>query len=113
MVQGAVHGERAEKMRAGILAAAEALFAERGAGMLEQTRCLRQLVQREVLDRPNRKETKLAAVDPVHMASSVAGATVFFVTAMPAPPTPADAAAGYLWRIHAPHVLFRNMAPNV
>ncbi len=54
-----------------------------GAGFLEQTRRLRQLVQREVLDRPTRRETKLAAVDPVHMASAVAGATVFFVAAMP------------------------------
>ena len=56
---------------------------QRGAGLLEQTRRLRELVQHEVLDRPNRKETKLAAVDPVHMASAVAGATVFFVAAMP------------------------------
>lgn len=56
---------------------------ERGEGVLRQTRRLRKLVQREVLDRPNRKETKLAAVDPVHMASAVAGATVFLVAAMP------------------------------
>lgn len=176
MVQGPVHGARAEKTRAGILDAAEALFAERGfdatrleeiaervgirrasivyyfkdksalydavledvfgglhdalsdtlvrgetlpeqieagvsawvdyvgsrpsiarlvlrevadanrkhsTGVLEQTRRLRQLVQHEVLDRPNRKDTKLAAVDPVHMASAIAGATVFFVAAMP------------------------------
>lgn len=54
-----------------------------GAGFLEQTRRLRQLVQREVLDRPTRRETKLAAVDPVHMASAIAGATVFLVAAMP------------------------------
>jgi TetR/AcrR family transcriptional regulator len=56
---------------------------ERGAGGLPQTQRLRQLVQHEVLDRPNRKETKLAAVDPVHLASAVAGATIFFVAAMP------------------------------
>jgi TetR/AcrR family transcriptional regulator len=56
---------------------------EHGAGVLEQTRRLRELVQREVLDRPNRKQTRLAAVDPVHMASAVAGATVFLVAAMP------------------------------
>jgi TetR/AcrR family transcriptional regulator len=56
---------------------------ERGSGVLEQTQRLRQLIQHEVLDRPNRKETKLAAVDPVHMASAVAGATIFFVAAMP------------------------------
>ena len=54
---------------------------ERGAGVLEQTRRLRELVQREVLDRPDRKETRLAPVDPVHMASAVAGATVFLVAA--------------------------------
>jgi TetR/AcrR family transcriptional regulator len=176
MAQGPVHGARAEKTRVGILAAAEALFAERGfdatrleeiaqrvgirrasivyyfkdkralydavledvfgglhdalydvlvrgktlpeqieagvsawvdyvgrrpsiarlvlrevadtnrkhgAGVLEQTRRLRELVQHEVLDRPSRKETKLAAVDPVHMASAIAGATIFFVAAMP------------------------------
>jgi len=57
---------------------------ERGARVLEQTQRLRQLIQHEVLDRPNRKQTKLAAVDPVHMASAVAGATIFFVAAMPA-----------------------------
>mgnify|MGYP006944228252 CR=1 FL=1 len=34
------------------------------------------MAEHEVLDRPNRKETKLAAVDPVHMASAIAGATV-------------------------------------
>ncbi len=56
---------------------------EHGAGVLEQTQRLRQLVQHEVLDRPNRKQTKLAAVDPVHLASAVAGATIFFVAAMP------------------------------
>lgn len=56
---------------------------ERGAGLLGQTRRLRQLVQHEVFDRPSRKRTKLAAVDPVHTASAVAGATVFFVAAMP------------------------------
>ena len=176
MVQGAAHGSRAEKTRAGILAAAEALFAERGfyatrlediaervgirrasivyyfkdkrelydavledvfgglhdalaevlvrgktlteqievgvstwvdyvgrrpsiarlvlrevadanrergAGVLEQTQRLRQLIQHEVLDRPNRKQTKLATVDPVHLASAIAGATIFFVAAMP------------------------------
>jgi TetR/AcrR family transcriptional regulator len=57
---------------------------ERGAGVLEQTQRLRQLIQHEVLDRPNRKQTKLAVVDPVHIAGAVAGATVFFVAAMPA-----------------------------
>jgi TetR/AcrR family transcriptional regulator len=56
---------------------------ERGVGVLEQTQRLRQLIQHEVLDRPNRKQTKLAAVDPVHLASAVAGATIFFVAAMP------------------------------
>jgi TetR/AcrR family transcriptional regulator len=56
---------------------------EHGAGVLAQTRRLRQLIQSEVLDRPNRKQTKLAAIDPVHMASAVAGATVFFVAATP------------------------------
>ena len=56
---------------------------ERGSGVLEQTQRLRQLVQHEVLDRPNRKQTKLSAVDPVHLASAVAGATIFFVVAMP------------------------------
>ena len=48
---------------------------ERGARVIKQTQRLRQLVQHEVLDRPNRKKTKLAAVDPVHIASAVAGAT--------------------------------------
>ena len=56
---------------------------ERGVGVLEQTQRLRQLIQHEVLERPNRKQTKLAAVDPVHLASAVAGATIFFVAAMP------------------------------
>jgi TetR/AcrR family transcriptional regulator len=56
---------------------------ERGGAILGQTRRLRALVQEQILDRPKRKQTRLAPIDPAHVASMVAGATVFFVAAMP------------------------------
>lgn len=47
------------------------------------TRPFVELVEREVVARATRSDAALARVDPVHVASAVAGATLFFVAAMP------------------------------
>lgn len=52
--------------------------------VLEYTQPFADLVRKEILERPDFAEAHLADVDPVHVASSVAGATVFLVAAMPA-----------------------------
>ncbi len=52
--------------------------------MLAYTDPFADLVRREIFERPDFAEVKLAPVDPVHVASTVAGTTVFLVAAMPA-----------------------------
>jgi TetR/AcrR family transcriptional regulator len=42
------------------------------------------LVRRHVLERPEFRRERLEPIDPVHVASTVVGATVFLVAAMPA-----------------------------
>ena len=54
----------------------------RGA-VLRQTRPFTELIRKEILERPDFREARLERIDPVHVASTVAGATVFFVAAMP------------------------------
>ena len=56
---------------------------ERSTALLQHTRPYAELIQREIFERADYRETKLAPIDPVHLASAVAGATVFFVAAMP------------------------------
>ena len=52
--------------------------------MLNHTTPFAELIRKEVFERPDFKEAKLSKVDPIHLASVVSGATVFFVAAMPA-----------------------------
>jgi TetR/AcrR family transcriptional regulator len=56
----------------------------RRSGVLEYTQPFADLVRKEIFARPDFAEAQLAHVDPVHVASTVAGATVFLVAAMPA-----------------------------
>ncbi len=42
-----------------------------------------ELIQREVYDREKKGLAELTPIDPVHLASIVAGSTIFFVAAMP------------------------------
>jgi TetR/AcrR family transcriptional regulator len=58
--------------------------AERGQAVRRQTAPFAELIRKEVFERPDFGDVKLAKVDPVHLASIVAGSTVFFVAAMPA-----------------------------
>ena len=53
-------------------------------GLLEHTQPFADLVRKEIFERPDFADTNLAHVDPVHVASTVAGSTVFLVAAMPA-----------------------------
>jgi TetR/AcrR family transcriptional regulator len=57
---------------------------ERRASLAEHTRAFAELIRREIFERPDFHEAKLARVNPVHVASTVAGSTVFLVAAMPA-----------------------------
>jgi TetR/AcrR family transcriptional regulator len=57
---------------------------ERRSALLEHTRPFAELIQKEVLGRPDFASAHLARIDPVHVASAIAGATVFFVAATPA-----------------------------
>ena len=41
------------------------------------------LIRTEVFERSRAERRRLAAIDPVHLASTIAGSTVFFVAAMP------------------------------
>ena len=52
--------------------------------VLEYTQPFADLVRKQILERPDFAEAQLAQVDPVHVASIVAGASVFLVAAMPA-----------------------------
>ena len=40
-------------------------------------------MRKEIFERPDFADTPLARIDPVHVASTVAGATIFLVAAMP------------------------------
>ncbi len=57
---------------------------DRGPALLEQTRPFVDLIQTHVYDRLQGGDSGLAPVDPLHLASTVAGATVFFVAGVPA-----------------------------
>ncbi len=57
---------------------------ERSTALLRHTAPYAELIRREIFERADFRETKLLPIDPVHLASAVAGATVFFVAAMPA-----------------------------
>ncbi len=54
--------------------------------LLEHTRPFFDLVRKQVFERDGDRgeAARLAPIDPVHLASTIAGATVFFVAAMPA-----------------------------
>ena len=56
----------------------------RGPTLLRHTRPFIELIQREVFERADFRDAKLTPIDPVHLSSAVAGATLFFVAAMPA-----------------------------
>ncbi len=57
---------------------------ERRSAVLHYTQPFIDLVRKEILERPDYRETPLAEADPIHVASTVAGTTVFLVAAMPA-----------------------------
>jgi TetR/AcrR family transcriptional regulator len=52
--------------------------------VLEHTRPFFELVRKQVFERGGDESAQLTPIDPVHLASTIAGATVFFVAAMPA-----------------------------
>ncbi len=56
---------------------------ERSAALLAHTEPFVALIRRHVLDRPGFRSARIARIDPVHVASTVVGATVFLVAAMP------------------------------
>ena len=49
-----------------------------------QTRPFFDLIEDAILQSPDIDDARLAAVDPVHLASTIAGATIFFVAGVPA-----------------------------
>jgi TetR/AcrR family transcriptional regulator len=51
--------------------------------ILEHTRPFFGLIRKQVFQRPDPAGAGLLPIDPVHLASTIAGATVFFVAAMP------------------------------
>ncbi len=51
--------------------------------VLEHTQPFFDLVRREIFERDGRAIADLTPIDPVHLASTIVGATVFFVAAMP------------------------------
>ena len=57
--------------------------AEKQSLMLRYTAPFQELVLREFMDRPDRRDVVKVKVDPIHVASIIAGATVFYVAAMP------------------------------
>ena len=57
---------------------------QRRPALAVHTQAFTALVQRHVLDRPEFRRERLAPIDPVHVASTVVGSTVFLVAAMPA-----------------------------
>jgi TetR/AcrR family transcriptional regulator len=56
---------------------------ERRTALLAHTQPFVALIQRQVFERPDFQRAHLAPIDPVHVASTVVGATVFLVAAMP------------------------------
>ncbi len=56
---------------------------ERRSAVLAYTQPFVELVSQEILARPDFRELRLPDADPVNVASTVAGATVFLVAAMP------------------------------
>jgi TetR/AcrR family transcriptional regulator len=56
---------------------------ERRAALLVHTQPFVALIERKVFERPDFRRAHLAKIDPVHVASTVVGATVFLVAAMP------------------------------
>jgi TetR/AcrR family transcriptional regulator len=56
---------------------------EKSADVLEHTKPFAALILKEIYGRPDFEEETLSNAHPVHVASTVAGATVFFVAAMP------------------------------
>ena len=52
--------------------------------VLEHTAPFFELVRKQVFERDAAEIGQLTPIDPVHLASTIAGATVFFVAAMPA-----------------------------
>jgi TetR/AcrR family transcriptional regulator len=56
---------------------------EKRADVLEHTKPFAALILKEIYGRPDFEEETLSNAHPVHVASTVAGATVFFVAAMP------------------------------
>ncbi len=52
--------------------------------VIEHTRPFFELVRKQVFERDPAQLARLSPIDPVHLASTIAGATVFFVAAMPA-----------------------------
>jgi TetR/AcrR family transcriptional regulator len=51
--------------------------------ILEHTRPFFDLIRRQVFERDGGAVARLSPIDPVHLASTIAGATVFFIAAMP------------------------------
>jgi TetR/AcrR family transcriptional regulator len=51
--------------------------------MLRHTRPFFDLIEKGILASPDIDDARLHAVDPVHIASTIAGATIFFVAAIP------------------------------
>ena len=56
---------------------------ERGPAVRSHADSFAELIRKEVFERPDFADVKLADIDPVHLASIVSGSTVFFVAAMP------------------------------
>jgi TetR/AcrR family transcriptional regulator len=56
---------------------------ERRPAVIEHTQPFFELVRKQVYERAEGEDARLSPIDPVHLASTIAGATVFFVAAMP------------------------------
>jgi TetR/AcrR family transcriptional regulator len=56
---------------------------ERGKALLVHTEPFVALIERHVFQAPDFRKAHLARIDPVHVASTVVGATLFLVAAMP------------------------------
>jgi TetR/AcrR family transcriptional regulator len=66
-----------------ILREAANASSEVGSAVWEHSRPLADLIRREFFERRDVGEAIVAKIDPIHVASTLAGATVFFVAAMP------------------------------
>ena len=56
---------------------------ERASALLRHTQPFTELIRKQVFERSAAEDQQLAPVDPLHIASTIAGATVFYVAAMP------------------------------